>query len=277
MDVIRRLAGTRRQQILNIEQLDSMPEQQSGFKRSSWPATAELQRPAPPPHLLHGFDGQLLAAVVCIALMCCLCISRDCGVHPELSTTSAFISSPSSTSYHSIAVHSTVLDVDIPAETLTLEIRVQQHGQEVSAACTAAGAANLQLAVGTAHPAGARPAAVIPLCPHTAHTRPAAAAASVSSSSSSSTDGKHAVYTVSVPMRQTNALSSPWEELALDVRLALRCAGERPWQGSRQQWASAALCHNRQCLHHFKQHHRIPSTMHPISPIILLPTPMSLI
>jgi hypothetical protein len=261
MDVIRRLVGSRRQQSLNFEQLDSIPEQQSRFKRSSWPATAVLQRPAPPPHLLHGFDGQLLAAVLSIALLCCLCISVDYGVHPELTSTSAFISSPASTSYHSIAVTSTVLDVDIPAEVLKLELRVQQQGPDVAAACSAAGAADLQLAVGTAHPAGARPSAVIPLCPHPAHSRPAAAAASISSSSS---DGEYALYTVSVPLRQTNSLGSPWEELASDVRLALRCAGER----DEQQGPAAGHKLHSSNLHHADKLQLTPSSMHVTSPTI---------
>lgn len=227
MEAFRRLLGSLGQhshQQQFVQQTDfadsnSLEEEQQQqyerFKRSSWPASAVLQRPAPPPPFLHWCDRKLLAGVLSILLVAWLCTATDYGVSPRLQHTTAHLASPSSTSYASIAVHSTVLDVDPAAEVMLLELQVQRRGAAVAETCAASNAADFQLTVGTATPTGARPAAVVPLCP------------SINSVSSAINAGDYAVYRVAMPIRQTNMLASPWEELAGDVRLALRCAGER--------------------------------------------------
>lgn len=200
------------------EQQDLVSEQLEGFKRSSWPATAFLQRPAPAPRLLAWFDRKLLAGVISIVLICLVSVSLDLGLHTEPLSTSAHLMSPASTSYDSIPILSSVLDVDLAAEVLLLEFRVQQRGAAVEAACSAPNAAQFEVAVGTAEPAGAPPAAVLPLCGRLASGKSPAAAGEGQRQ-------QHQVYTVPIPMRQGNALASPWEELAADVQLTLRCAG----------------------------------------------------
>jgi hypothetical protein len=184
-----------------------------------------------------------VAGVVSILLICWLCVATDYGVSPQPQYSTAHLASPASISYNSIEVRSSVLDVDLAGEVLLLEVQVQQRGPAVAAACSGPDAADYQLAIGTATPAGARPAAVMPLCPLWDTT------ASSSSSSSRSGGFDSAVYTVAVPIRQTNILSSPWEELAADVKLQLRCAGAQ-WQmlmdmghlkGLCLDWACCAL------------------------------------
>jgi hypothetical protein len=236
MEAVRRLLGSLGQhghQQQFVQQTDFTDSSSNGeeedqqqqyerFKRSSWPASAVLQRPAPPPPFLHWFDRQLLAGLLTILLVAWLCTATDYGVSPRLQHTTAHLASPFSTSYASIAVHSTVLDVDPAAEVMLLELQVQRRGPAVAEACGAWNAPDFQLSVGTATPVGARPAAVIPLCPPPS---------SASSSGGVVSAGDYGVYRVSVPIRQTNMLASPWEELSGDVRLALRCAGETE-QGS---------------------------------------------
>jgi hypothetical protein len=174
---------------------------------------------------LHWCDSTLLAGVVSVLLVCWLCTATDYGVSPQLQYTTAHLASPSSTSYSSIEVHSTVLDVDLTGEVLLLQVQVQQRGTAIAAVCSGPDAADYQLAIGTGTPAGARAAAVMPLCPLW-DTTP--------SSSSSSSSGDASVYTVALPIRQTNMLASPWEELAADVKLQLRCAGELVGAGRAQ-------------------------------------------
>jgi hypothetical protein len=221
MDLMRRLMGWGlQQQHAAFEDHDSQPGQQQQqqyerYKRSSWPATAVLRRPAPPLPFLHWCDSSLVAGVVSIVLICWLCVAKDYGVSPQLQYTTAHLASPASISYNSIEVRSSVLDVDLAGEVLLLQVQVQQCGTAVSAACSGSDAADYQLTIGTGTPVGARPAAVMPLCPLWDAT-----------ASSSSSSGNAAVYTVAVPIRQTNMLASPWEELAADVKLQLRCAGE---------------------------------------------------
>lgn len=235
-----------------FEQFDSSTEQHAVYKRTSWPATAVLQRPAPPPRFLAWFDSKMLAAVVSMLLVCSVCTSMDYGAAPQLNTSSAHLSSPSSTSYNSIAVHSTVLNIDLAAEVMLLEIKVQQQGPDVQAACKAANSAQFELAVGTAEPVGAAPAAVLPLCsapplPDASSTRPHAAAGQDAADSLDFSRGSHAVYTVPIPIRQLNLLDSPWEELAADVKVSLRCAGaacrtrNAPGVTWTAQWASELM------------------------------------
>jgi hypothetical protein len=212
-------------------------------KRSSWPASAVFTRPAPPPPFLHWVDRKLIASVLSTLVLCWLCIAMDLSASPQLPTTSAHLSSPASSSYHSIAVHSTVLDIDPVAEVMLMEFKVQQRGAELLAACSGAHAADLQLAVGTAEPPGARPAAVLPLCPRPANATctkaRSTAAVTATAAAGDASRGGFAVFQVPLPMRHSNMLASPWEEFAADIKLRLQCAGELlGWQCV---WRTAGL------------------------------------
>jgi hypothetical protein len=248
MDLLRQLAGSlghqQQQQQLqrqhhdfqqedpySFDQHDSMQaaQQHERPKRSSWPASAVFTRPAPPPPFLHWVDRKLIGSVLSILVLCWLCIAMDLSASPQLPTTSAHLSSPASSSYHSIAVHSTVLDINPVAEIMLMEFKVQQRGAELLAACSGAHAANLQLAVGTAEPPGARPTAVLSLCPRPANVTRSKARSAVAKAAAAAGDasrGGFAVYQVPLPMRHSNMLASPWEEFAADIKLRLQCAGE---------------------------------------------------